>query len=130
MTLFGDDYPTPDGTCVRDYVHILDIADAHALALGSLDAVSGEAFNVGNSRGHSIREVLETACRVTGMEIPAKVAPRRPGDPSTLVASGEKIRRMLKWSPRYSTLESIIQSAWDWKQNHPHGYPETLGSAG
>jgi UDP-glucose 4-epimerase len=123
----GDDYPTPDGTCVRDYVHILDIADAHVLALDTLDRVSGEAFNVGTSRGHSIREVLETARRVTGRPIPARIAPRRPGDPSTLVASGEKIRRMLKWSPRYSKLESIIQSAWDWKQKHPHGYEETAG---
>ncbi|MFZ0821005.1 MAG: UDP-glucose 4-epimerase GalE [Candidatus Acidiferrales bacterium] len=126
----GDDYPTPDGTCVRDYVHTLDIADAHVLALDSLDRVSGEAFNVGTGRGHSIREVLETARRVTGRPIPAKLASRRPGDPPTLVASGEKIRRMLKWSPRYSTLESIIQSAWDWKQRHPHGYAESAGGAG
>ncbi len=125
----GDDYPTQDGTCVRDYVHILDIADAHVLALDALDRVSGEAFNVGNSRGHSIREVLETARRITGRPIPANAAPRRPGDPSTLIASGEKIRRMLKWSPHYSALESIIQSAWDWKQSHPHGYAETEKSA-
>jgi UDP-glucose 4-epimerase len=127
--LRGDDYPTPDGTCVRDYVHILDIADAHAIALDALDRVSGEAFNVGNSNGHSVREVLETARRVSGRPIPAKVAPRRTGDPSILIASGEKIRGMLKWSPRYSTLESIIQSAWDWKQKNPHGYGDSAGSA-
>jgi UDP-glucose 4-epimerase len=126
----GDDYSTPDGTCVRDYVHILDIADAHVLALQTLDRASGEAFNVGNSRGHSVREVLETSRRITGHPIPAKSATRRPGDPPTLVASGEKIRRMLGWEPRYSTLESIIQSAWDWKQKHPHGYPEAAGGTG
>jgi len=123
----GDDYPTPDGTCVRDYVHILDIADAHALALDSLDRVSGEAINVGNSRGYSVREVLETARRLTARSIPAVVAPRRPGDPSSLIASGEKIRRTLGWVPRHSTLESIIQSAWNWKQSHPHGYSEAAG---
>jgi UDP-glucose 4-epimerase len=126
----GEDYATPDGTCVRDYVHIVDIADAHVLALHTLDRVSGEAFNVGNSRGHSVREVLETSRRVTGRPIPAKSAPRRPGDPSTLVASGEKIRRMLDWEPRYSTLDSIVQSAWDWKQRHPHGYAESAEGRG
>jgi UDP-glucose 4-epimerase len=125
----GEDYSTPDGTCVRDYVHILDIADVHLLALQTLDRVSGEAFNVGNSRGHSVREVLETSRRVTGRPIPARSAPRRPGDPSTLIASGEKIRRMLEWEPRYSTLESIIQSAWDWKLRHPNGYLEAAAGA-
>ncbi len=126
----GQDYPTPDGTCVRDFVHILDIADAHVLALQALDRVSGEAFNVGTSRGHSIREVLETARRLTGRPIPAKPAPRRPGDPATLIASGERIRRLLEWEPRYSALESIIQSAWDWKLRYPQGYAETAGGAG
>ncbi len=126
----GEDYPTPDGTCLRDYIHVVDIADAHVLALETLDSVSGEAFNVGNSRGHSVRDVLETARQVTGRPIPARVAPRRPGDPSTLVASGEKIRRMLRWSPRFSPLESIIQSAWDWKQRDPLGYAHESGPAG
>jgi UDP-glucose 4-epimerase len=126
----GGDYATPDGTCVRDFVHVLDIAEAHVLALEMLDRVSGEAFNVGNSRGHSVREVLETSRRVTGRPIPAKTAPRRPGDPSTLVASGEKIRRMLGWSPRFSTMESIIQSAWDWKQRDPLGYTQKPGLVG
>jgi UDP-glucose 4-epimerase len=125
----GEDYSTPDGTCVRDYVHILDIADAHVLTLQTLDRISGEAFNVGNSRGHSVREVLETSRRVTGNPIPSRSAPRRPGDPSTLIASGEKIHRMLGWEPRFSSLESIVQSAWDWKQRHPHGYPEAAGGA-
>jgi UDP-glucose 4-epimerase len=126
----GEDYPTPDGTCIRDYVHVMDIADAHILSLETLDRVSGEAFNVGTSSGHSVREVLETARRLTGRPIPAKSAPRRPGDPPKLIASGEKIRRMLGWSPHHSTLDSIIQSAWDWKQKDPLGYAEKSGHAG
>jgi UDP-glucose 4-epimerase len=123
----GEDYATPDGTCIRDYIHVVDIADAHALALETLDRISGEAINVGTTSGHSVREVLETARRVTGRPIPSRVAPRRPGDPPTLVASGEKIRRMLGWSPRISTMESIIQSAWDWKQRDPLGYAKSSG---
>jgi UDP-glucose 4-epimerase len=125
----GTDYATPDGTCVRDYVHVLDIADAHVSALSEIDRVSGEAFNVGNSRGYSIREVVETARRVTGLPIPAVEAPRRPGDPAVLVADAMKLRRTLGWNPRYSTLDSILSTAWIWKQAHPHGYPEIEGDA-
>lgn len=125
----GDDYSTPDGTCVRDYVHIVDIADAHVKVLDAIDRVSGEAFNVGNSRGYSIREVVETARRVTGRSIPVVAAPRRPGDPAVLVADGQKLRRALGWTPEFSTLESIIQSAWDWKQRNPQGYSETVGDS-
>jgi UDP-glucose 4-epimerase len=125
----GEDYATPDGTCIRDYIHVVDIADAHVLALEKLDSVSGEGLNVGTGSGHSVREVLETARRVTGCPIPAKAAPRRPGDPPELIASGEKIRRMLGWSPRYSKLETIIQSAWDWKQKDPLGYAKISGHA-
>ncbi|HUK31772.1 MAG TPA: UDP-glucose 4-epimerase GalE [Candidatus Acidoferrum sp.] len=121
----GEDYPTPDGTCIRDYIHVVDIADAHVLALEMLDRVSGEALNVGTNRGHSVREVLETARRVTKRPIPAKIAPRRPGDPATLIASGEKIQRTLGWTPRFSTLEFIIQSAWNWKERYPLGYAQT-----
>ena len=120
----GTDYPTPDGTCVRDYVHVLDIAEAHVLALRQLDRVAGEAFNVGNNRGYSVNEVLEVARRVAAKPIPAVVAPRRPGDPAVLVATSEKIRRTLGWGPRLSSLDSIIQSAWVWKQKHPFGYDE------
>jgi UDP-glucose 4-epimerase len=120
----GTDYPTPDGTCVRDYVHIADIADAHLKALDGIDRVSGEAFNVGNSRGYSMREAIETARRVTGHPVPAVDAPRRPGDPAVLVADGGKLRKTLGWKPQYSTLESIIGSAWDWKRSHPRGYAE------
>lgn len=118
----GGDYPTPDGTCLRDYVHVLDIAEAHVLALARLDHVAGQAMNVGNSRGYSVREVLETARRVTGKPIPAVVGPRRPGDPAVLVASAEKIRRELGWQPRLSSLESIVETAWEWKKKFPWGY--------
>ena len=118
----GTDYPTPDGTCVRDLVHILDIAQAHFLALTQMDGVTGEAFNVGNSRGYSIREVLDAARRITGRAIPAVETSRRPGDPATLVASSAKLQRMLGWKPQHSGLDQIIESAWLWKQKHPRGY--------
>jgi UDP-glucose 4-epimerase len=122
VQVFGRDYLTPDGTCVRDYVHILDIAEAHCLALEQMDRVSGSAFNVGNSRGFSILEVLEAARRITGKNIPHRLYPRRPGDPAVLVASGDNLKRELGCVPRHSSLEEIIVSAWDWKQRHPHGY--------
>lgn len=124
VEVFGTDYATSDGTCVRDYIHVLDIADSHLRALESLDRVSGEAFNVGNSRGFSILEVLEVAERVTGRKIPRKLSPRRPGDPAVLVASKEKLRQTLGWEAQHSSLEEIISSAWQWKQKHPHGYAE------
>jgi len=116
------DYPTPDGTCVRDLVHILDIAQAHFLALSKMDSVAGEAFNVGNSRGYSIREVLDATRRITGRAIPAVETSRRPGDPAVLVASSAKLQRMLGWKPQHSELDQIIESAWIWKQKHPSGY--------
>ena len=118
----GDDYPTPDGTCLRDYVHVLDIAEAHILALVQLERVAGQAFNVGNIRGYSVLEVLKVTRRVTGHLIPAVMAPRRPGDPAVLVASSEKIQRELGWQPRLSSLESIVETAWAWKQRFPNGY--------
>jgi UDP-glucose 4-epimerase len=124
----GTDYSTPDGTCVRDYVHVLDIAEAHVLALANIESVSGEAFNVGSNRGYSIREVVETARRVTGLSIPAIDAPRRPGDPAVLVADAAKLRHTLCWEPRYSTLEAILTAAWAWKQRHPRGYPDMNGA--
>jgi UDP-glucose 4-epimerase len=122
IEVHGNDYPTPDGTCLRDYVHVSDIAEAHVLALARLEHVAGQALNVGNSRGYSVMEVLDTARRVTGKPIPAVVAPRRPGDPAVLVASSERIRRELGWQPRLSSLESIVATAWAWKQRHPLGY--------
>ena len=124
VDVFGTDYPTPDGTCVRDYIHVLDIADSHVRALEEIDRVSGEAFNVGNSRGFSILEVIDAAERITGRKIPRKLGPRRPGDPAVLVASKEKLKRILGWEASHSSLEEIIQSAWVWKQKHPRGYAD------
>jgi len=124
VDVFGTDYPTPDGTCVRDYIHVIDIADAHVRALQDIAKVSGEAFNVGNSRGFSILEVIHAVERVTGRKVPRKLGPRRPGDPAVLVASKDKLKRILGWEASHSSLEEIIQSAWDWKQRHPHGYAD------
>jgi UDP-glucose 4-epimerase len=126
VDVFGTDYPTPDGTCVRDYIHVLDISDSHVRALEEIERVSGEAFNVGNSRGFSILEVIDAAERITGRKIPRKLGPRRPGDPAVLVASKEKLKRALDWEAAHSSLEEIISSAWAWKQKHPHGYADAV----
>lgn len=118
VTVFGDDYPTPDGTCVRDYIHVEDLARAHVLALGALEA-SGvcRAYNLGcGGQGYSVRQVIDTAARVTRRSIPERVAPRRPGDPAVLVASSDQIRRELGWEPEHRALEGIIGSAWEWMQ--------------
>jgi len=124
VEVFGSDYPTSDGTCVRDYIHVLDIADSHVRALEAIETVSGEAFNVGNSRGFSILEVLDAAEKIAGRKISRKVLPRRPGDPAVLVASKDKLQRALGWEAQNSSLEEIITSDWIWKQKHPHGYSE------
>jgi UDP-glucose 4-epimerase len=121
IEIFGDDYDTPDGTCVRDYVHVLDLAQAHILALEALEGGS-RVYNLGNGEGYSVREVIETARRVTGRDIPAEVGEPRPGDPATLIASSDKIREDLGWTPEYGDLEDIIGSAWEWHRRHPHGY--------
>ncbi|HEX8671028.1 MAG TPA: UDP-glucose 4-epimerase GalE [Longimicrobium sp.] len=121
VMVFGDDYDTPDGTCVRDYVHVSDLAQAHVLALHALDHGS-RTYNLGNGRGFSVREVIETARAVTGHPIPAGVGPRRPGDPAVLVAASDRIRAELGWAPRHPELRDIIESAWAWHRSHPHGY--------
>lgn len=121
IMIFGDDYDTPDGTCVRDYVHILDLAQAHILALRALDQGS-RTYNLGNSEGFSVKQVIETAREVTGHPIPAEVGPRRPGDPAVLVAGSQQIRDELGWAPRYPDLKGIIESAWAWHQKHPEGF--------
>ncbi|MGD9890649.1 MAG: UDP-glucose 4-epimerase GalE [Dehalococcoidia bacterium] len=121
ITIFGGDYPTRDGTCIRDYVHVLDLAQAHILALGQCDRGSG-AFNLGNGRGFSNMEVVEAARRVTGHPIPVDVGPRRPGDPAELVASSEKARALLGWQPGYTSLDDIVASAWEWHRARPNGY--------
>ena len=121
MVIFGDDYDTPDGTCVRDYVHVLDLAQAHILALRALNQGS-RTYNLGTGRGFSVREVIETAREVTGHPIPAEVGPRRPGDPATLIAGSQAIKKELGWQPQYPELRQIIESAWAWHQKHPQGY--------
>ena len=121
VVIYGDDYNTPDGTCVRDYVHISDLASAHILAMRALDEGSRK-YNLGNGKGYSVREVIETARAVTGHPIPADIGPRRPGDPDVLIASSETINHDLGWAPRYPKLRDIIQSAWDWHVAHPDGY--------
>jgi UDP-glucose 4-epimerase len=122
VSIFGTDYPTPDGTCVRDYIHILDLASAHLAALDALESRDRLVYNLGNGKGFSIREVIAAARRLTGHPIPAIEAERRPGDPATLVASSVKIQRELGWTPRYPDLDTIIASAWEWHREHPHGY--------
>ena len=123
IEIYGTDYDTPDGTCVRDFIHVKDLAQAHVLALQALDEGS-RVYNLGNGNGYSVREVIDTARTITGAEIPAEEGPPRPGDPATLVASSAKIREELGWSPDYGTLEDILSSAWAWHQKHPSGYDD------
>ncbi|MFN8532735.1 MAG: UDP-glucose 4-epimerase GalE [Dehalococcoidia bacterium] len=119
--IFGTDYPTPDGTCIRDYIHVSDLATAHVLALDALDRGS-RIYNLGNGSGFSVREVIESVRRVTGHPIPAVERPRRPGDPPQLVAAADKIVRELGWNPRYAGLDEIVGSAWAWARRYPDGY--------
>jgi UDP-glucose 4-epimerase len=121
--VFGDDYDTPDGTCIRDYIHVSDLAAAHVLALKALEGgCDREAYNVGNGNGFSVKEVIDVARRVTGHAIPAELKPRRPGDPARLIAGSEKLKRELGWTPKYPDLEQIVGSAWDWFSKNPEGY--------
>ncbi|UUV99062.1 UDP-glucose 4-epimerase GalE [Vagococcus luciliae] len=123
LMIFGDDYPTPDGTCIRDYVHVVDLVDAHILALNYLSKHDeSQIINLGSSNGFSVKELLTEAINVTGKDIPSEIAPRRAGDPSMLVASNEKAKTILGWNPQYTDVETIISSAWQWHQSHPHGY--------
>ena len=125
VSIYGPDYDTPDGTCIRDYIHVTDLAEAHILAVEYL-MKGGESnvFNLGNGVGYSVREVIETARKVTGHPIPAVEIPRRAGDPARLVASGEKAKTVLGWEPKITSLEDIIRSAWVWHSTHPNGYNE------
>lgn len=126
-SIFGTDYPTPDGSCVRDYIHVSDLSAGHLLALEALGKTNEPEqliYNLGNGRGFSVREVVAAAEQVTGKKIKVKESPRRAGDPATLVASSQRIRQELDWKPRYPELTSIIESAWRWRQAHPNGYAE------
>ncbi len=123
ISIFGDDYDTEDGTCVRDYIHVTDLAQAHILAVKYLaDGNESNIFNLGNGVGFTVNEVIETARKVTGHPIPAKVSPRRAGDPAKLIASSEKAKTVLGWKPEHADLEEIIASAWKWHKSHPDGY--------
>lgn len=125
ISIFGDDYDTKDGTCVRDYIHVTDLAQAHILAVKYLmDGNESNVFNLGNGVGFTVKEVIETARKVTGHPIPAEVSPRRGGDPAKLIASSDKAKNILGWNPEHADLEEIIASAWKWHKNHPHGYAE------
>ena len=123
ISIFGDDYDTKDGTCIRDYIHVTDLAQAHILAMDYLmRGGESDIFNLGNGVGFTVKEVIDTARTVTGHPIPAKVTPRRAGDPAQLIASSEKARSVLGWKPRHAELEEIIASAWNWHNNHPNGF--------
>ena len=124
VSVYGSDYDTPDGTCIRDYIHIADLADAHLRALGHLGGGESSFINLGNGLGFSVLDVIETARRVTGRTINVNTEPRRPGDPDRLIADASRAAEILGWRPKFADIESIISSAWDWKMKNPDGYPE------
>lgn len=124
VTVFGTDYPTPDGTCIRDYVHVEDLCAAHIVAMNALRPGDQRFYNLGIGRGYSVKEVIESAQRVTGVKFPVEYGPRRPGDPAILFANAEKICRELGWSARYTEIDAIVATAWKWFKSHPNGYRE------
>ncbi|MDD5289021.1 MAG: UDP-glucose 4-epimerase GalE [Dehalococcoidales bacterium] len=124
VNIFGIDYSTRDGSCIRDYVHVVDIAQAHILALEKINDLSGQVFNLGSGEGYSVLEVIEAAGRIIGDTIPVKICPRRSGDPAVLTASSEKARQELGWQPKFTALEEILNSAWVWLKQHPQGYSD------
>lgn len=124
MQIFGEDYPTPDGTCIRDYIHVCDLADAHLRVLGAIDERSRH-YNVGIGKGYSVKEVLDAVKKVTGVNFAVKVGPRRPGDPPQLVANSSRIQAELGWKPRFPGIEEIVSTAWAWRKAHPNGYPKS-----
>jgi UDP-glucose 4-epimerase len=122
ILIFGDDYPTPDGTCIRDYVHTSDLASAHRLAIEATAPGTAEVFNVGTGAGQSVRDIIAACEDVTGRSIPQEVAPRRPGDPPRLVADPAKLKTQLGWAPRYTDIRETVATAWEWHRTHPEGY--------
>jgi len=126
LTVFGDDYPTPDGTCIRDYVHVVDLADAHIAALRALEAGGASAaYNLGSGTGMSVRQVIDAVGSAAGRPVPHHMGPRRAGDPARLVASNERARRELQWRPRFDDLQVIVDTAWRWHERHPRGFGST-----
>jgi UDP-glucose 4-epimerase len=123
LEVFGDDYPTPDRTCIRDYVHVTDLADAHLLALEQLNR-RNITVNLGNGTRHSVLQVIETVERISNLKVPYRFCPRRPGDAAVLVASSERARRELGWQPQFANLDEIVRSAWRWREAHPNGYTD------
>ena len=125
ITVFGDDYPTPDGTCLRDYIHVVDLADAHVLALEYLrNGGASDIFNLGNGQGFSVKEMIAAAEKATGRSIKVEIGARRAGDPAQLIASSEKARSVLGWKPQFTDVEQVIGTAWKWHESHPHGYED------
>jgi UDP-glucose 4-epimerase len=122
ISIFGDDYPTPDGTCIRDYIHVDDLASAHELALHKLEPGKVIKLNLGTGKGYSVREVINACRKVTGKEIPEEIGARRPGDPPELVADSSLAKKTLGWKPKFESVEQIVESAWKWHQSHPNGY--------
>ena len=124
VVVFGTDYPTPDGTCIRDYIHVADLCDAHIVAMKALRPGEARFYNLGIGKGYSVKEVIDAAGRVTGREVPVEYGPRRPGDPAALFADARKVRDELGWSARYTEIDSIVATAWKWIKAHPNGYGE------
>ena len=124
VTIFGDDYPTPDGTCIRDYIHVEDLCSAHVAALERLEPGKMMKLNLGTGNGFSVKEVIDACRKVTRHEIPAVVGDRRAGDPAELVANSSKAFESLGWKPKYTSVEQIVESAWQWHHSHPNGYAD------
>ena len=124
IMVFGDDYATPDGTCIRDYVHTRDLASAHLLAIEATEPGTGEVYNIGTGNGQSVMQIIRACEQVTGQSIPFEIAPRRPGDPPRLVAEPSKLKTRLGWTPQYAEVEQIVETAWAWHQAHPEGYAD------
>jgi UDP-glucose 4-epimerase len=122
IKIYGDDYDTPDGTCIRDYIHVCDLADAHVLAAAAIEPGKVKVYNLGNGEGFSVKEVIDTCRSVAGHKIPTEISPRRPGDPARLIAASAKAAAELGWQPKYSYLKEIIGHAWQWHKKHPNGY--------
>ncbi|NYE56426.1 UDP-glucose 4-epimerase GalE [Carboxydothermus ferrireducens] len=122
LTVFGTDYPTPDGTCIRDYIHVNDLAEAHILALNKLNKDESGVYNLGNQKGFSVKEIIKVAEEVTGVKVKVRYGQRRPGDPAVLVASSEKIQKELNFTPKFGDIKTIVQTAWEWHKNNPRGY--------